>query len=237
MRIPNLRRGLFLCLMLVAAVVFCGQAWERLQGQLYYLRLEQLKAQWQAGSHVPHDRELNEGFTLGYTASEHQRDDSDYRYLLASLHAWRERGLRLWPQQAAAENKKVEENLKAALVRRPSWFEAWILLALVKFQANEVDHEMNVALEKSIETGQFETTVHHGLSYVGLRVWDRLGPRLQKSIVETLDIALDNRDVRKFVVEQIVVTGRVELFRDKLESDEELAKLTNRFLEKRNKSL
>lgn len=237
MRIRNLWRRLVLCLVLGTSIVFSVQAWERLQGQLYYLSLERMKSQWQGATHVPRDRELNEAFILGYRASEYEKDDSDYRYMLASLHAWRERGLRLWPRQAEAENKKVEENLKAALVRRPSWFEAWILLALVKYQANEVDHEMKVALEKSIETGQFETTVHHGLSYVGLRVWDHLGPQLRRSIVETLDIALDNKDVKGFVVEQIVQTGRVELFRDKLESDEELARLANRLLKKRHESL
>jgi hypothetical protein len=164
-------------------------------------------------------------------------DNSDYRYMLASLHAWRERGLRLWPRQEAAENKKIIESLKAALVRRPSWFEPWILLALVKYQAGEVDHELKVALEKSIETGACETTVHHGLSYVALRVWGQLGPQLQKSVVDTLKIGLDNPHVNKFVVEQIVMTGKIHLFKHKLESEAKLTGLMNLYLEERSKSL
>lgn len=237
MRIPNLRYRLFLCLVLAAAAAFLVQAHERLQGNLDYLRLKEIKVLWQEGSHVPRDRELNESFALGYRASEYERGSSDYRYMLASLHAWRERGLRLWPDQAAAENRKIIQNLKAALVRRPTWFDAWILLALVKYQSNELDHELTVSLEKSIETGPFETTVHHGLSFVALRIWERLGPGLKRSTVQTLKIALDNPDIRSFVVEQIVMTGRVDLFKDKLESDDELAMLVNRYQEKRKQSL
>lgn len=226
-----------MCLVLTAAVACMIRAHERFQGNLDYLRLKEIKSQWQADSHVPHDRELNEGFILGYRALEYERESSDYRYLLASLHAWRERGLRLWPDRAMAENRKIIENLKAALARRPTWFDAWSLLALVKYQSNEIDHELRVALEKSIETGPFETTVHHGLAFVGLRIWDRLDPDLRKSATDTLRIALDNPNIRSFVVEQIVMTGRIDLFKDKLESDEELINLVHRYQEKRKQSL
>ena len=237
MKPGDLRRRLLLCVVLATAITFSSQAWQRLQGSLNYLELQHIKARWQAGSNVPHDRELNKAFVLGYKASEYEKGNADYRYMLASLHAWRERGLRLWPQQEAAENKKIIESLKAALIRRPSWFEAWILLALVKYQAGEVDQELKVALEKSIETGAYETTVQHGLAYVGLRVWNTLGSQLQQSIVDTLKIGLDNTRINSFVVEQIVMTGRVDLFRDELESNKRLAALTKKYLDERNKAL
>jgi hypothetical protein len=222
---------------LATALFFSEQAWERLEGSLSYIELQHIKTRWQEEASVPRDMELNRAFALGYRASVYEMDNSDYRYMLASLHAWRERGLRLWPRQETAENKKIIESLKAALVRRPSWFEAWILLALVKYQSGEVDHELKIALEKSIETGACETTVHHGLSYVALRVWDRLGPQLQKSVVDTLNIGLDNPRINKFVVEQIVMTGRIGLFRHKLESRKDLTRFMNQYLEERSKSL
>lgn len=237
MTISKLRARLFPCLVLACAVILCAQAGERLEGTLNYLHLKRIKAHWHAESHVPHDRELNKAFVLGFKALEDEKDNADYRYMMASLHAWRGRGLRLWPNQDAAENRKIIESLKAALVRRPSWFEAWILLALVKYQSGEVDNELKVALEKSIETGAFETTVHHGLAYVGLRAWATLGPRLRKSVVDTLKIGLDNPNIRSFVVEQIVMTGRIEPFKSKLESEPELTRLMDRYLEERSKSL
>ena len=225
------------CVVLAAALLMLVHAWERLQGQLSYLRLQELKSGWHETTRVPHDRELNEGFKLGYRAVEHERGSPEYRYMLASMHAWRERGLRLWPQQAAAENRKIIENLKAALSRRPSWFEAWILLALVKYQSGEVDHELQIALEKSIETGPYETVVHHGISYIGPRVWVRLGPDLRAKVVDTVRTALDNPDINRFATEQIVLAGWEDLFRDELESDPRLARLRDRFLKRRNEAL
>lgn len=235
MRVP--RHRLFLCAAAVLALVLLGQAWDRLQGHLHYVQVQELKDAWHETNRVPHDRELSEGFKLGYRASEYESANADYRFILASLHAWREKVLRLWPDQEAAETRKVIENLKSALLRRPSWFEAWILLALVKFQAGEIDHELQVALEKAIETGPYETAVHHGLSLVAPRVWDGLGPDLRKKTVETLHIALDNPRVNKSVVEQIVMSGQVETFREKLESDKTLKRLMNRYLEKRKATL
>lgn len=224
-------------MVLAGALVWMTQSWDRLRGHLNYLRLQEMKSGWHAQSQVPHDRDLNRSFQLGYRALEHERASPDYRFMLASLHAWRERGLYLWPEQAAAESRKIIENLKSALVRRPSWFEAWMLLALVKYQSNEIDHELKVALEKSMDTGRYETVVQHGLAYVGLRVWDDLGPALKERIFESLQAALSNPAVNEFVVEQIVATGRVELYRDTLESRQNLAALMNRFLERRKDAL
>jgi hypothetical protein len=221
----------------VLAVVLSTQSCVRLQGYLDYLELERMKAGWHDQSGMPHDRELSQSFKLGYRASEYERENTEYRFMLASLHAWREKGLRLWPKQSKAETDKVIENLKAALARRPSWFEAWMLLALVKYQSNELDNEFTVALEKSIETGKYETTVHHGLSIIGPGVFHRLGPALQRSVIETLDIGLDNSHVNEFVVERIVMSGLLERFRSRLESDKELNRLLNKYLKKRKELL
>lgn len=218
-------------------VVLATQTWDRLQGRLNYMHLEAMKSGWHKKSRMPHDHDLNEGFKLGYRALEREPDSADYRFMLASMHAWRERGLRLWPDQEAAETEKVIENLKGALARRPSWFEAWILLALVKFQANEIDQQFKAALEKSIETGPYETSVHHGLSFVGPRVRDRLGPELQGPMLEVMRTALANPHINRFVVEQIVMTGMEEVFEEQLSSDENLTKLVDKALKKRNKAL
>lgn len=235
--IPDLRRRLVLCLACATTVVLAVQAWDRLQGRLNYMQLEDLKSGWHSESRTPRDHELNEGFKLGYRALESEPDSADYRFMLASMHAWRERGLRLWPDQEAAETKKVIENLKGALASRPSWFEAWILLTLVKFQANEIDQQLKAALEKSIETGPYETSVHHGLSFVGPRIRDRLGPELRGQMLNVMRTALANPHVNRFVVEQIVMAGMEEEFQEQLTSDENLARLVDKALKKRNKAL
>lgn len=219
------------------AVVLAAQAWDRLQGRVSYLRLKEMKADWHERSGMPHDQDLNQGFKLGYKALEREPTSAEYRFMLASMHAWREKGLRLWPDQAAAETGKVIENLKAALVRRPSWYEAWILLALVKFQAGEVDQQLQAALEKAIETGPYETSVHHGLSFIGPRIRDRLGPKMQEQVVSGMRTALDNPHINEFVVEQIIMTGMENTFADRLTTDDDLAKLVHRFLKKRNEAL
>lgn len=234
---PDLRRRVLLCIIAAIAVLITAQAWNRLQGQLNHLRLKDLKADWHEATRVPHDEELNEGFKLGYKALEHDPGSAEYRFMLASMHAWREKSLRLWPDQAAAETEKVVENLKAALARRPTWFEAWILLALVKFQANEIDQQFKAAVEKAIETGPYETSVHHGLSFIGPRVLDRLDPELQGQVLAVMRTALDNTNVNRFVVEQIVMNGMEDVFNDRLTTDENLAKLVERFRKKRSNAL
>lgn len=231
------RRGLLAGVVCATAVVLAAQAWDRLQGRLSYRQLQEMKAGWHEESRTPHDQELHEGFSLGYKALERDPASADYRFTLASLRAWREKGLRLWPERAAAETDKVIENLKAALARRPSWFEAWILLALVKFQAGEIDQQLKAALEKSIETGRYETSVHHGLAFIGPRIRDRLGPVLRGQVVDVMGTALDNPHIKRFVVEQIVMTGMEATFEDQLTSDDDLAKLVARFRKKRNKAL
>lgn len=163
--------------------------------------------------------------------------NADYRFALARLHARREKGLRLWPDQAEAETRKIVENIKAALARRPTWFEPWISLAVVKYQSGKVDHELSVALEKAMETGPYETTVLHGVAFVGLRVWDRLEPELRRQIAETIRIGLDNENVRDFVVEQIVMTGRFTPFGEQLASDRVLRQLVEKYQSRKNESL
>lgn len=237
MAIPDLRRGMLLCVVSVAAMVMATQAWDRLQGSWNFQRLERMKADWHEATRVPRDQELNEGFKLGYDALERDPASADYRFMLASMHAWREKGLRLWPEQAAAETGKVVENLKGALARRPSWFEAWILLALVKFQAGEIDRQLKAVLEVAMETGPYESAVHHGLSIVGPRIRDRVEPDLHDRIVEVLRTSLDNPHVNRFVVEQIMVTGMEETFADQLASNDDLARLVDRYLKKRNEAL
>lgn len=221
----------------VVAMVLAVQSWDRLQGRLSYLRLQDMRSDWRQQSRTPHDEELNEGFKLGYGALEREPASADYRFMLASMHAWREKALRLWPDQAAAETVKIVENLKAALARRPSWFEAWILLALVKFQAGEIDQQFKAALEKSIETGPYETSVHHGLSVIGPRVRDRLEPQLNEQIVGVMRTALDNPNVNRFVVKQIVMTGMEEVFEDQLARNDDLSRLADKHLKKRNEAL
>lgn len=237
MNIPDLRHRLFLCAVFALALVLAGQAWERYQGRLSHLRLADMKAQWHETSRVPRDQELNEGFKLGYGALEREPASARYRFMLASMHAWREKGLRLWPDQAAAETEKVIENLKAALARRPSWFEAWILLALVKLQAGEVDQQLIAALEKAIETGRYETSVQHGVAYIGPRIRDQLGPAMREEVLTVMGTALDNRSIRRFVVEQIVMHDLADAFQYKLSSDAELGELVDRVRNKRNKAL
>lgn len=221
----------------VVAAVLASHGWDRLQGRLNYLIVQDMKSDWHDRSRVPHDDELNEGFKLGYRALEREPASADYRFMLASMHAWREKSLRLWPDQAAAEADKVIENLKAALARRPSWFQAWSLLALVKFQVGEIDQQFVAALEKSMETGPYETSVHHGLAFVGPRAGIRLGATLEGQIVEVLRIALNNPNVDRFVVEQIVMAGMEGTFEDQLASDDRLTRLRDQFLKKRNEAL
>lgn len=196
-----------------------------------------MKTAWHDTSRVPRDQELNEGFKLGYRALEREPASADYRFMLASMHAWREKGLRLWPDQAAAETEKVVENLKAALARRPSWFEAWILLALVKFQAGDVDQQLEAAVEKSIETGPYETSVQHGLAYIGPRLHGRLTPDLRARVVDVMRSSLHNPNINRFVVEQIVMSGMEDTFEDELRSNDALIRLFERFLKKRNEAL
>lgn len=157
--------------------------------------------------------------------------------MLAGLHAWREKGLRLWPDQAAAETQKVIENIKATLARRPTWFEPWISLAVVKYQSDRIDHELTIAIEKAIETGRYETTVHHGVAFVGLRIWDRLEPELRTQVVDAISTGLDNEQVRDFIVEQIVMTGHFTPFGEKLASDDLLRQLVNKHQKRKNESL
>lgn len=237
MKFPDVRRVLLLCVVVAVAFIFMRESWERFRAYARYIQVQELKENWYEGGGIPHDRKLNEGFKLGYIASEYDKASPEYRYMLAGLHAWREKGLRLWPEQAKAESQKIIENLKAALVRRPTWYEAWILLALVKFQLGEFDHELEIVLEKAIETGRYETVVQHGVSMIALGLWDKLGPGLRDNAKETLSIALGNTSVNKFVVERIVMSGRVDEFREILQTDEKLWSLTERYLEKRKEAL
>lgn len=234
--IPDARR-LLAGVLAALAVGLALQSWQRVQGQSSYLHLKEMKTGWQQGARAPRDQALNRGFKLGHKAIALDPDSAEYRLMLASMHAWRERGLRLWPDQAAAETDKVIENLKASLTRRPAWFEAWITLALVKFQDNQLDQQLHAALEKSIQTGRHETAVQHGLAFIGPRMGERLEPGLREQIIDVMRGALDNPNVKAFVVEQIVMHGMEHEFRERLAADEELSALLERYREKRNSAL
>jgi len=220
----------------VLALVCMLQSGDRWSSYTHFVQVQTLKDRWHDEDTTPHDRELNQGFKLAHRAIETDKSNADYRLVLASLHAWRERGLRLWPEQARAETEKVIEGLKAALVRRPSWFEAWILLALVKFQSGDIDHELSIALEKAIETGRYETVVHYGLGIVAPKIWDRLSGNLRMKAKKTLNTALENREVNRLVVESIVMSGKEELFEEKFAEDAYLSRLRKQYVEKRKNS-
>ncbi|HSH49079.1 MAG TPA: hypothetical protein VK991_10885 [Halomonas sp.] len=219
------------------ALILALQAGQRVQGQSSYLRLQAMKDDWQQGAQAPRDQALNLGFKLAHRAIAREPDNAAYRLMLASLHAWRERGLRLWPDQAGAETVKVIENLKASLARRPSWFEVWIMLALVKYQDQQLDQQLHAALEKAIETGRHETAVQHGIAFIGPRMMEQLAPPLRGQIIDVMRGALDNPNVRAFVVEQIVMHGLERDFRERLAADEELSALLKRYREKRSAAL
>jgi len=212
-------------------------SWNRFQAAWNHLQIQEIKAEWRQQGEAPRGASVNNGFRLGYKASEKEPANADYRFMLARLHAWHQQSLKRKPAKTEAETRKVIENLKGALARRPTWFEAWIALALVKFQSGRADHELKVALEKAMETGQYQTPVHHGAAFVGLRVWEDLGPGLQERVSETVRLALDNRAVRGFVVEQIVLTRRWSPFGDKLAADPELMRLVESYQRKREQAL
>jgi len=223
--------------LLVAALAGAVQAWERLQTRLDHERVKTMKAAWHEQDRQPHDHLLNTTFKLGYKASEKEKSNAEYRFVLAGLHAWRQKSLRSRPEQARAETRKIIENLKAALARRPTWHEPWITLALVKYQSGDVDQEFKVSLEKAVETGKYETVVQRGVSLAGLRAWERLEPELRNRVVETVGIALENPRMREFAVAQIVMTGRYTPFGEHLASDSELRMLVNKYQEEKNGSL
>lgn len=232
---PAAARRVLLLAALVIAALAAVQSWERLQGRLAYTQLQTMKATWQAGDGMPHDRVLNRGLALGYRAVAQQPANAAYRLALAGMHAWRAKGLRLWPRQAAAESDKVVENLKAALARRPSWYQAWAMLALVKYQAGERDRQLLTIMEKALASGPYETAVHHALAIVGPRVRRQLGAPLRKRLIEVLRVALHNPHVKRFVVEQIVMTGMENEFANELADDAALARLAAGLLEERQR--
>lgn len=208
-----------------------AKARDRLQGSVAYLEAHRLNDQWRQSQRVPDDKSLQTAFQLAREATHYDPSNAEYRLLLADLRAWRVKSLRLWPNLATTEMELIVDRLKTVLAARPTWFEAWIRLVLVKFQLGQIDQEMIVAMEKSMETVRYETSVHHGVAFVGLRVWDELGPDLKKQIQKTLTIALGNRYIRKFVVKEIVTTRKIKIFKEKLESDTYLEKKVKQFLQ------
>jgi len=236
LRPSRFRAPVVASLALIGALVGLTDSLERFLAARYQQRVEALKSSWQQHK-APGDEPLNNSFKLGYKAAEKDTASADHRFMLAGLHAWREKRLRHRPDQAAAETEKIIENIKAALARRPTWFEPWISLAVVKFQAGEIDYELQIALEKAMQTGRYETSVHHGIAFAGLRAWDSLEPELQGQITETLRIALDNGNVRNFVVKQIVMTGRFTPFGEQLASDPVLRRLVDKYQKEKEASL
>lgn len=230
-------KQVYLPLVLSISLAATYASWKRLQAADGYQQVVKMKTSWQQRNEPPRDRVLHGSFTLGYRTHEKDRSNADAAFLLASLHAWREKGLRLWPDQAKAEREKIIQNIKASLALRPTWFDAWITLALVKYQGGQIDRELLIALDKAIDKGRYESSVHHGVSIVGLGLWSQLEPGLKDKVVKTLKIALRNSDVQEFVVERIVMNDRIPVFQETLASNERLRALMEKYVNKKNRAM
>lgn len=224
----------FFLFILLGVVLTLGlNASARLQAYLDISSVRALIKNWEKVGWVPDDKELNRAFELAYRALNSDNSSAEYRYVAASLHTWHQRELRLWPKLSKAENDKIIQNLKASLIRRPTWYDAWILLTIVKYRANQLDEEFEYALSKSIETGRYETSVHHGISIVGLRQWSNLSGETKKAIKEVMLISLRNYHVNKFVIGQMFETDWMAEIKNELETDESLKELAETYAQRR----
>ena len=83
--------------------------------------------------------------------------------------------------------KIAVEYYRRAVDLTPSWPYGWKLLAYGKYSLKETDKEFQLAFQKAIETGPWETESMERLSNLSFRAWNNLTPENKKLALKNLE--------------------------------------------------
>lgn len=87
---------------------------------------------------------------------------------------------------AQQARKEASTYYKNAIAMRPTWPYTWADFALVKYRLNEIDDEFLNALHVSMEMGPWEPGVQLVITFIGLRVWNKINQEEQLFILDTI---------------------------------------------------
>ncbi len=133
--------------------------------------------------------------------------DTDLLLRLARLYRWRAFDQRLSPKLARESHNIAIRYVRDACRRRPSWGLSWATLAVVKTAAGQIDQEMIMALNRAVILGPWERQVQHQIVVAGMQTWHRLPAATQRSVFDTIDRALRDARLSKFVLETAILNN------------------------------
>ena len=91
------------------------------------------------------------------------------------------------PRLAVAAARSANVNFRMALAQRPTSPFSWANVALTKLYLGEQDEALLRAIERAEELGPWEPEVQQTVIFVGLRLWNRLNPAEQATVVRAKD--------------------------------------------------
>ena len=86
------------------------------------------------------------------------------------------------------------------MAQRPTSPFLWANLALTKLYLNEIDGELFAALRHADELGPWEPSSQQTILFVGLAVWQDLGPELQQQLLRTIQRGATHNPERFFEI-------------------------------------
>ncbi len=96
------------------------------------------------------------------------------------------------PDQLSYYRSQSIKHYRQSLKKRPTASEAWVKLAEVKFDNQEIDQEMFLAIERAITYGPFEKTTYTKITGLGMLLWDESDDDLKSKVMKTIDVTLTN---------------------------------------------
>lgn len=75
----------------------------------------------------------------------------------------------------------------SALRYRPSWHDAWVALALAKYNAREIDETFWYAFEKAAWAGKSDVHTQAAITHMGISLWPYLSPSYQQVTLLAID--------------------------------------------------
>ena len=114
------------------------------------------------------------------------------------------------PQLAVSAARSAKLNFGLALIERPTSPFAWANFALSKLYLGEQDGTLFQALTRAEELGPWEPEVQQAVIFVGLTVWNRLGPAQQAAVVRAMQRGAQRNPVK--IAEITRAFTRIDLF-------------------------
>lgn len=107
--------------------------------------------------------------------------------------------MQLWSLSTAVNIHQIQQKqrqadilnaYRTALTLRPTWPHAYIRFALIKAHFDEVDDELNIAMQKAYQLGAWESDVLRPTVELGLALWPKLHANTQQVVASAVEHAI-----------------------------------------------